>query len=433
MLSDAAAWATLGSLLRPPLRRLGLVRRAPSFRLLFSAGLCSGAGTWLAIVALNVDVLDRTGSGAWVAALNIAAILPPAFIGLLGGPLVDRLSRKGLMIGSDLLRLAVFAALPFTSSALAIVLLALASGIGDAFFRPAVVAGVPNLVDEADLPSANFLLQAGQWLTTAVAPLVGGALVAVSGPHLAYAVNAASFGVSALLLARIEARLLQSERPLSRGHWRDLGGGIALVRSSYPLLVVFVVWNLAMVANGGVNVAEVVLAKVTLHAGAFGYGLLWAASGVGLVLGGSALARSAARRPIAAVYPAAIALFAVGIGGAAIAPDIWVAAAAMVLTGIGNGAAVVANITLVQRGAPDRLRGRAFTVIMSVNFAVQGAAMVAAGPLTDRLGARWVWGASALLLLVTAAVAHLMSRRLLVVELPVEEPVAPPAARAAAN
>ena len=397
--------------------------------MLFLASLGSGAGTWLAIVALNVDILDRTHSGPWLAALNIAAILPSAFIGLLGGPLVDRLSRKRLMIGSDLLRLAVFAALPFAGSASAIVLLALAAGIGDAFFRPAVLAGVPNLVSEDDLPDANFLLQAVQWVTTAAGPLVGGTLVAASGPHLAYWVNAASFLVSALLLARIEARLLQSDRPLSRGHWRDLTEGISLVRSSYPLLVVFVVWNIAMLANGGVNVSEVVLAKETLHGGAFGYGLMWAATGVGLVFGGSVFAGGAARRPIAAVYPGGIALFAVAIGIAAVAPNIWVAAAAMVLSGLGNGIAVVANITLVQRGSPDALRGRAFTVIMSANFVVLGLAMFGAGPLTDRYGARWVWGGSAILLAIAAVVAHGLCRRLLI--RPLDEP--PPVEAAAST
>ncbi|HET8607299.1 MAG TPA: MFS transporter [Gaiellaceae bacterium] len=401
-------------MLRRALRQLSLVRRASSFRLLFLAALGSGAGTWLAIVALNVEILDRTHSGPWLGALNAAAILPSAFIGLLGGPLVDRLSRKRLMIGSDLLRLAVFAALPFTTSPGAIVALALAAGIGDAFFRPAVLAGVPNLVAEDELADANFLLTAAQWLTTAAGPLVGGLLVAVSGPDLAYWVNAVSFLVSALLIARIEAHLVQSDRPLSRGHWRDLGDGISLVRSSAPLLVVFVVWNLAMLANGGVNVSEVVLAKETLGGGAFGFGLLWAATGVGLVFGGSVFAGTAARRPIANVYPAGIALFAAGIGGAALAPDIWVAAAALVVSGVGNGIAVVANITLVQRGAPDHLRGRAFTVIMSANFVVLGAAMFAAGPLTDRFGARWLWGGSALVLLAAAVLARALCRALLV-------------------
>ena len=320
------------------------------------------------------------------------------------------------MVGSDVVRLAVFAALPVVDSAEGIVLLALVAGIGDAFFRPAVLAGLPNLVDDADLADANFALQTVQWVTTALGPLLGGVLVAASGPDLAYVVNAASFGISALLLARIPARLLQTDRPLSRGHLRDLADGFALVRDSGPLLVVFVVWTIALVANGGVNVSEVVLAKETLDGGAFGYGLMWAAAGLGLVVGGSLYARVAERRPVATLYPGSILLFALAIGVAAVAPSIWVAAAAMVVSGVGNGAAVVANVTLVQRGAPDRLRGRAFTVIMSVNYVFLGAAMVVTGPLTDRVGARWVWGGCALLLVAAAAIAYALCRRLLVDE-----------------
>jgi MFS family permease len=397
--------------LPPPLRHLALIRRSAGFGLLFAASVASGAGTWLAIVALNVDILSRTDSGLWLAALNGAAIVPAAFMGLVGGPLVDRLSRKALMICSDVLRLGVFAALPFVDSAFAIVVLAFVAGVGDAFFRPAVLAGVPNLVAEDDLDGANFLLQAGQWLTTAAGPLVGGALVAASGPELAYWVNAASFGVSALLLAGISGRLLQSDRPLSRGHLRDLVDGISLVRRSRPLLVVFVVWNVAMVASGGVNVSEVVLAERTLDAGAFGYGLLWAAAGAGLVVGGSLFA-DAARRSIRLVYPGSIALFAAAIGVAAIAPNIWLAAGAMVVSGVGNGVATVANITLVQRGAPDQLRGRAFTLIIGSNFAVVGIAMFAAGPLTDVVGARCVWGGCSAVLLLAAAIAGWMARGL---------------------
>jgi MFS family permease len=397
--------------LRRPRQPLALLRRNTSFRLLFLASLGSSAGTWLAIVALNVDVLDRTGSGTWLAALNIAAIVPAALLGLFAGPLVDRLSRKRLMVGSDVLRLLVFAALPFVSSAWAIVLLALVAGIGDAFFRPAVLAGLPNLVADGDLPAANYQLQAAQWAATALGPVLGGVLVAASGTELAYAVNAVSFGLSALLLARIPARMLQSAQPLSRGHLRDLREGFGVLVRSYPLLVVFVVWNLFMITSAGTNVAEVVLAKETLDAGAFGYGLMWGATGLGLVLGG-AVFKTRAGRSIAVAYPASIALLALAIGVAAVSPTIWLAAAAMIPAGIGNGVAVACNVTLVQRGAPDRLRGRAFTAIMSVNFLVFGAAMLVAGPLTDVVGARWVWGACAIGLGLTAAVAWAMCRRL---------------------
>jgi MFS family permease len=77
---------------------------------------------------------------------------------------------------------------------------------------------------------------------------------------------------------------------------------------------------------------------------------------------------------------------------------------------VGNGAAVICNAVLVQRGAPDRLRGRAFTVVMSVGYAVLGAGMIIAGFLTDALGARAVWGIAAGLLAFAAAVGLALVR-----------------------
>ena len=70
-------------------------------------------------------------------------------------------------------------------------------------------------------------------------------------------------------------------------------------------------------------------------------------------------------------------------------PNVWVAAVSVAVAGTGNGA-VVCNALLVQRGAPDELRGRAFTLLMSSNYVVLGIGMIAAGPLTDELG-RTVW------------------------------------------
>ena len=96
---------------------------------------------------------------------------------------------------------------------------------------------------------------------------------------------------------------------------------------------------------------------------------------------------------------------AVGYAIAAVAPNIYVAVPAVVLAAFGNGAAVVCNALFVQRGAPDELRGRAFTVIMSSNYALLGVGMVAAGALTDAVGARWVWGGAAAAYLVAGLLA----------------------------
>src|SRR4029079_3155434 len=132
---------------------------------------------------------------------------------------------------------------------------------------------------------------------------------------------------------------------------------------------------------------EVFLARESYDAGDFGFGLLWAGSGIGLILGGLA-ASSILERGLAAAYVLVLGIYALGILAAAVAPGIWFGVVAMMFAGFGNGGAVVANITLVRRGAEDRVRGRVFTLLMSVNYAVLGVAFVIAGPITDALGAR---------------------------------------------
>ena len=159
-----------------------MLRTAPSFRLLFLATLGSGVGTWMATIALTVDVKDRTDSTWWVSALFIVTFLPSVIVGLAAGPLIDRLSRKKLIVAADVVRIGVFVALPFVGSALAIVALAAVAGVANSFFRPAVLAGVPNLIPEEDLAHGTSLLQATDWAAATLGPILGGVIVSASGP-----------------------------------------------------------------------------------------------------------------------------------------------------------------------------------------------------------------------------------------------------------
>jgi MFS family permease len=101
---------------------------------------------------------------------------------------------------------------------------------------------------------------------------------------------------------------------------------------------------------------------------------------------------------------------AIGIAAAAAAPNVWVAAPAVAVSGAGNGIALVCNALFVQRGAPDRLRGRAFTVLMSSNYAVFLVGMLLAGPLTDEYGARWVWAGAAVIAAIAALIGFALAR-----------------------
>jgi DHA3 family macrolide efflux protein-like MFS transporter len=389
---------------------LGLLREARGFRLLFFATLASSIGTWLAFVALVVDVYDQTNDANWVSALLIVEFLPIVLIGFFAGRLIDRVSRRWILVSCDAVRAGVFFALPFTTDAFQIVMLALAAGIATSLFRPAVYAGLPNLVSDEDLPQANGFLQTADNLTWTIGSLVGGALVAATSPDVAYVVNAISFAVSAFLIIRIRERFEEGEPEPSHGRWRDISEGLSLAVNSRALLTVLVAWSIVMLANAGINVAEVVLAKEVFSSGDLGYGVLVAATGLGLVLGSLFGGTWIAQRGLAVPYAVSIGLMALGFGAAAAAPNVWVAALVVIAAGAGNGVAVITNALLVQRGAPDRLRGRAFTVVMSVGYSVLGLGMIVAGPLTNAIGARAVWGISAGLTAVGALVGYVLVR-----------------------
>jgi len=390
-------------------RQLSLLATAPGFRLLFLATLGSSLGTLLATVALVVDIKHRTNSGSWVSALMIVEFLPAVAVGLFLGPLVDRISRRGLMIGSDLVRAGAFFTLPFANTAGQIVVLAGIAGLATAFFRPAVYAGLPNLVAEQELPRANSLIQTSENVSWTVAPIIGGAIVATSGPHLAYWLNGASFLVSVLLLLRLRADRLQGALAESRGHLRDLKDGFARVIRTRPLLTVLVVWTIVLGALASTQTAQVFLAKDAFHAGDFGYGLIFGCIGLGLAIGSFGAGTWLEWRPVGTVYAGSILLQAVGVAAAAVAPNVWVSLPCFVLAGLGNGTAVVCNSVLVQRGAPDAIRGRVFTVIMSVNYAVYGLGFVIAGPLTDSVGPRWVFGGVGVVVAGASLVAYALA------------------------
>ena len=391
-------------------RQLSLLGTAPSFRLLFLATIGSSLGTLLATVALVVDVKDRTDSGSWVSALMIVEFLPAVAVGLLFGPLLDRLSRRGLMIVSDLVRCGAFCALPFADSAGQIVALAAVAGLATGFFRPAVYAGLPNLVEEDDLAQANSLLQTGENISWTVAPVAGGALVAAANPDVAYWINAASFLVSAVLIAAIAGRKLQGVAAASRGHLRDLADGFERIFRTRALLTVLVVWSIVLGAVAAANTGQVFLAKDAFSAGDFGYGLIFGCIGLGLAIGSFGAGTWVERRSVGLVYAASVLLQAIGLGFAALMPNVWAALPCFVLSGIGNGTAVVCNSLLVQRGTTDEIRGRVFTAIMSVNYAVFGLAFVVAGPLVDSVGPRWVYGGVGLVLAFAAFVAYGLAR-----------------------
>ena len=390
--------------------RLSPLRRNPGFALLFWATAGSAIGTYLAALALSVDIFDRTGSGAWLAALLIADFLPIVVIGITLGPLVDRLSRRWLMIVSDLVRAATFVALPFVERPGLIVVLAAVNGIATGFFRPAAWAGSRTSSAKDDREQATSLLSTVEHVAWMLGPVLAGGLLAIQGTDVAYWVNAATFLLSAALVARISAASLRSDEPITKGHWEDLRAGVGLVFHSRPLLTVLVAWNVSALATAFVNVAEVPLVKDDLDGGNIGLGFLVGATGLGLVVGSFFAASVLEHFGMRALYAGSLLVMAVGFGVASASPTVAVAAVLAAFATIGNGAAIVCNQLLVQEGAPDAMRGRALAVLMSTYYGVLGLAMAGGGLLVDGAGARAAWAVAGAVYLVSTILALVLTR-----------------------
>lgn len=385
---------------------LGLLREAPGFRRLFLATLTSSVGTYLAVVALTIDIYEQSGGNAnWVGALLIADFLPVIVIGLVFGPLLDRLPRRGILVAADVARAAVFCVLPFADGPAQLVGLALLVGVATSFFRPAVFAGLPNLVPNERLPTANGLLQSAENLTWAIGALAAGALVKVAGTDAAYWFNAATFVVSALIVLQIKKSFEEGAGATGVSYLAQIREGLGVVGQSRALLTVVVAWSVATVAQAIGNVSEIFLARDVFGAGNFGFGLLVATAAGGLLVGSLLGGALIERFGIRDLYLVSILLMALGFGVAAASPVFWLAAVIVVVSGFGNGAAVVCNAVLVQRAVPDRIRGRAFTLVMSIGYACFGVGMIVAGPLTNALGARAAWAISGGLCLVAVVLA----------------------------
>lgn len=366
----------------------------PGFRRLWTAQLVSQLGDWFNAVAVYALLLDLTGSATLVATMMVVQLLPITLISPWAGVLVDRLSRRGVMIAADIARAGLYASLVFVRDAetiwLAFVLVALGVA-GTAFFEPARSAILPDVVTEEELLTANSLSAATWAAMLAVGASVGGAITVWLGRDTAFVLNGLSFLVSAAALRGM--RVTERHRDQARGRSAvGLSQGLAYLRHHLEvvaLLGIKGVWALA----GGVMLlltvfADRVFAASPAESAASGIGILFAARGVGAA-GGAMVVRfiqgggaSRLRRLIPAAYAGATAGYLV----LASAPSIAVAAGGVVFAHMCGTVLWVTSTVLLQQTVPASLRGRIFSLEFATHTLVSSTATFATAAALDRLG-----------------------------------------------
>lgn len=380
-----------------------------AYRFVWIGQTVSSAGDALVQVALVFAILHIGGTASDIGYIVAVQMVTRVVFILAGGVWADRLRRQFVMLASDILRAIVQAALAVllvTGRARVLELGAGAAlyGAAQAFFGPASAGLVPETVPPAQLQQANALMGFSRSFLSVGGPAVAGLLIAVSGPGLVFAMDAATFVVSAasLGLLRLAPRNLPGRSSfradLAEG-WRELAK-----RSWYWLnLIAHALWNFAIPAY---SVLGPVIAAARLG-GASAWGIISASWAAGAVVGGVIALRVRPRRPLIAGNLALV-LGALPMLALARPLDTWeigIAAA------FGSAGMIFLNTVwsaTMQELIPDQVRSRVDSYDWLISLVVMPAGFAIVGPLSAGAGdAATLAGAAAVLAIPSGLVVLL--------------------------
>ena len=357
---------------RPELAR-PLVHR--DFRLLLAAFATSRAGDFLYTIALVVYVIQVTGSSAWVSATVVVRVVPLVLGATFAGLLADRVDRRRLMVVCDLLRfvvmLAIAAVAAMDGPVLLVVLLVGLTTLFGMPYSPAFYASLPRLVPERDLASANSLVSTVECLSLVVGPGIGGLLVTAASPSWAFAVNAATFLVSALFVLRatVPAAEPTEDDADDVGTFQGIRLGIRTVTSDRVLATLSVALLAITFIYGFELVYLVLVARDLLGMGASGVGYLDAAVGVGGLLGAVVAPRLARSHRPRMVIGLVVTFNALPMAVLAVVRSPWLALVFLAVEGVASLALDVVANTIMQRVVPGTRLARVEGLLSSLSTA----------------------------------------------------------------
>ncbi len=372
--------------------------------MLWFGQLVSQLGDWFNTVAVYALLYEITRSATAVAGMMVVQFLPIAVVGPMAGVVVDRIDRRKIMIGADLVRGVAVLGLLLADSPATVWIAYAAIGVSVAatgFFEPARSSAIPMVVAKSDLVSANALSTASWSAMLAIGASLGGIVTAIAGRDVAFVLNSLSFFLSAALIWQV--RLPAREAHERTGGFNELREGLAYM-TAHPA-----VGSVALV-KGGWSIAGGALLLLTVFgerifpiggSAAAGIGVLYAARGVGAAGGALLVNQIVGRDPQRLRRLIAPAYFAAGTAYAtlAVAPNIWSAAATVAVAHVFGSLLWVASSVMLQLSVPDRYRGRVFAAelfgvtVMQASISFGTASLVEWAHVDPRTMALWIGAA----------------------------------------
>jgi len=358
--------------------------RYPAFRAIWIANLASNLGTAIQSVAAAWLMTELTASHLLIALVQSSATLPILMLGMFAGAIADNYDRRRVMLAAQTGMLAVSAGLAVTTALglitpVMLLMFTLALGTGTALNAPAWQASVRLQVGLRDVPQAIALNSIAFNLARSVGPAIGGLLISLTSPALAFAINSASFVAMIVVLARWRPEMPRREK---RRMLPAIAIGIRYCMQSSPIRRVL----LRGLALGFGMAAYQALIPSIVHDGLGGdeldYGLILGLFGAGSICAALALGAVRRRFGVENVLAGGTATFVMALWVLGATRALAWALPVSFIAGLGWVSILTSLNVAMQIRSPEEILGRCLSLYQAVTFGAMA------------LGA-WIWGSMA--------------------------------------
>ncbi|WP_252275494.1 MFS transporter [Pseudomonas subflava] len=343
------------------------VYRQPGFAPFLAARVLAMFAVQILAVVVAWQVYDLTRDPMSLAYVGLAQFLPMLFLLLPAGDLIDRFDRKwilGLSWGVEAVCAAVLLWLSLIHGPVqAFYGVLVAYGCARAFTGPALSSLLPQIVPRERLAAAIAANSMIVRASTISGPVLGGALYAMGGGELTYAVCLLFFGAGVVMLAFVQVRFREEVKPLEATAWERFTAGIHFIRSR-PIILGTISLDLFAVLLGGVVALLPMYAHEVLEVGPTGLGILRSAMAIGEVTVGFYLSTRPFNRHVGMRMFIAVAVFGVSNLVFSLSSLFWLSFAALLVAGGADMVSMYIRSSLIQFSTPDAMRGRVNAVNM---------------------------------------------------------------------
>jgi len=378
---------------------LDLLRHNRNYRYTWLGQVVSETGDYFNNIAVFSLVMEVTGSGLVVSGVMLSRAIPAVLAGPVAGVVLDRFDRRRIMLASDLIRAVMALAFVITVRHPAAWLLYLLSGLlmfASPFFTSGRAAILPAIASPAELHTANSLTQTTQWATLTAGTMLAGFAVARLGFTWAFVLNALSFVFSAYAVFRLRVPagfVAGGARRALVQPWREYAEGLEYIRAT-PLVFWIGMVSVGWATGGGAaQILFTLFGEQVFGRGAAGIGTIWGFAGLGLLIGGG-LGHAVGRRANFAAYKRSISISYITHGALYVAFSLMrnygLALGCICLSRVGMAVSSVLNYSQLLRHTPDRFRGRVFSTMESLRWAVMIVSMALAGIGSQYLSPRTI-------------------------------------------